>query len=83
MSDRETSRSARENTPHTPTKLTIHSNDSDVAPSEANRDQRMKEILMRKKLVDTIKSQDEEYSILKMEVERLRMKTFPALVQVD
>ena len=55
----------------------------DVAPSEANREQRMKEIVARRKLVDTIKSQDEEYSILKLEVEKLRMKTFPALVQVD
>ena len=43
----------------------------------------MKEILLRRHLVDTIKSQDEEYSVLKMEVERLRMKTFPALVQVE
>lgn len=43
----------------------------------------MKEIVARRKLVDTIKSQDDEYSILKVEVERLRMKTFPALVQVD
>lgn len=56
---------------------------ADVAPSEANREQRMREIVLRRKLVDTIKAQDEEYSILKMEVERLRMKTFPALVQVD
>lgn len=56
---------------------------ADVAPSEANKSQRMKEILLRRQLVDTIKSQDEEYSVLKMEVERLRMKTFPALVQVE
>lgn len=55
----------------------------DVAPSEANREQRMREIVMRRKLVETVKSQDEEYSILKSEMERLRMKTFPALVQVD
>ena len=43
----------------------------------------MQEIVARRKLVDTIKLQDEEYSVLKMEVEKLRMKTFPALVQVD
>lgn len=43
----------------------------------------MQEIVTRRKLVDTIKLQDEEYSVLKMEVEKLRMKTFPALVQVD
>ena len=55
----------------------------DVAPSEANRERRMKEIVMRRQMVETIKAQDEEYSILKVEMERLRMKTFPALVQVD
>lgn len=43
----------------------------------------MKEIVVRRKLVETIKAQDEEFSLLKLEVERLRMKTFPALVQVD
>ena len=56
---------------------------ADVAPSEANRERRMKEIVTRRQLVETIKAQDEEYSILKVEMERLRMKTFPALVQVD
>ena len=56
---------------------------TDVAPSEANREQRMIEIKTRKELVNTVKSQDETYSSLRAEVERLRMKTFPALVQVD
>lgn len=56
---------------------------TDVAPSEANREQRMAEIVQRRRLVDTIKCQDQEYSVLKMELEKLRMKTFPALVQVD
>ena len=54
-----------------------------VPPSVTNREQLMQEIVTRRKLVDTIKAQDEEYSILKAEMERLRMKTFPALVQVD
>ena len=54
-----------------------------MAPSEANRERRMQEIVLRRQLVETIKAQDEEYSILKVEMERLRMKTFPALVQVD
>ena len=54
-----------------------------VAPSEASHEKRMEAIIKRCKLVDTIKSQDEEYSVLKEEVERLRMRTFPALVQVD
>ena len=43
----------------------------------------MQQIVTRRQLVETIKAQDEEYSILKVEMERLRMKTFPALVQVD
>lgn len=54
-----------------------------MAPSEAGREQRMKEIVTRRQLVETIKAQDEEYTALKAEIERLRMKTFPALVQVD
>lgn len=43
----------------------------------------MKEIVTRRKLVEKIKSQDVEYAELKMEIERLHMKTFPALVQMN
>ena len=44
-------------------------------------DQRMKDIVARRKLVDLAKSQSQEVAVLRAEVERLRMKTFPALVQ--
>jgi len=54
-----------------------------VAPSEVNRMQRMREIMSRRKLVEQIKTQDAQYAELKVELERLRMKSFPALVQLD
>lgn len=54
-----------------------------VAPSVANRDQRMKDIRLRRRLIETIRLQDNEYIALKAELERLRMRTFPALVKVD
>lgn len=37
-------------------------------------------IKQRKKLVDLAKSQAAELAVLRKEVERLRMKTFPALL---
>ena len=43
----------------------------------------MKDIITRRKLVDLAKAQAQEIAILRAEVERLRMRTFPALVQVD
>ena len=51
---------------------------SDMFPAV---DQRMKDIVARRKLVDLAKSQSQEVAVLRAEVERLRMKTFPALVQ--
>lgn len=54
-----------------------------VPPSEANREWRMKEIVTRQQLVESIKAQDNQISILRSELERLRMRTFPALVQID
>lgn len=44
---------------------------------------RMQDILTRRKLVDLAKAQAQEIAVLRAEVERLRMRTFPALVQVD
>ena len=44
---------------------------------------RMKDIASRRKLVELAKTQANEIKILREEVERLRMKTFPALVQVQ
>ena len=54
-----------------------------VPLSEANQEQRMNNIVTRQKLVETIKTQDNQISILRSELERLRMRAFPALVQVD
>ena len=34
-------------------------------------------------MVDLVKSQAQEVTILRAEVERLRRRTFPALVQMD
>jgi len=51
---------------------------ADLVPAA---DQRMKDIVARRKLVDLAKSQSQEVAVLRAEVERLRMKTFPALVQ--
>ena len=46
-------------------------------------DRRLKGIVQRRKLVDLAKAQAQEVAVLRAEVERLRMKTFPALVQVE
>ena len=51
--------------------------------AEANSERRLKNIVARRKLVDLAKAQAQEVAILRAEVERLRMRTFPALVQVD
>lgn len=52
-------------------------------PKEVEAEERMKEIVSRSRLVEVAKSQAQEIAILRAEVERLRMKTFPALVQVE
>ena len=54
-----------------------------VLPSVANAETRMFDIVSRRELVELAKVQAAELSILRTEVERLRMKTFPALVQVE
>ncbi len=51
--------------------------------AEANSERRLKNIVARRKLVDLAKDQAQEVAVLRAEVERLRMRTFPALVQVD
>ena len=43
----------------------------------------MHDIVQRRRLVETAKSQAQEVAVLRAELERLRMRTFPALVQVD
>jgi len=47
------------------------------------REKRYQEIVQRRKLVDLAKAQANEVAVLRAEVERLRMRTFPALVQVE
>lgn len=51
--------------------------------SEDSSESRMRDIVSRRKLVELAKTQANEIGILRQEVERLRMKTFPALVQVE
>ncbi|VDI25936.1 Hypothetical predicted protein [Mytilus galloprovincialis] len=51
--------------------------------SDAGKDKRYMEIVQRRKLVDLAKAQAQEVAVLRAEVERLRMRTFPALVQVE
>jgi len=41
-----------------------------------------KEILQRRKMVDRAKQQSQEVALLRAEVERLRMRTFAALVDI-
>ncbi|XP_053407637.1 cilia- and flagella-associated protein 43-like isoform X4 [Mercenaria mercenaria] len=51
--------------------------------SDAGSEKRYQEIVQRRKLVDLAKAQAQEVAVLRAEVERLRMRTFPALVQVE
>ena len=51
--------------------------------SDAGREKQYKEIVQRRKLVELAKAQAQEVAVLRAEVERLRMRTFPALVQVE
>lgn len=51
--------------------------------NKAGTDKRYAEIVQRRKLVDLAKAQAQEVAVLRAEVERLRMRTFPALVQVE
>jgi len=40
-----------------------------------------KEIVQRRRMVDLAKAQSQEIALLRAEVERLRMRTFAAIVQ--
>ena len=51
--------------------------------SDASQQKRYQDIVQRRKLVDLAKAQAQEVAVLRAEVERLRMRTFPALVQVE
>ena len=48
-----------------------------------DHEEKYRDIVQRRKLVDLAKSQAQEVAVLRAEVERLRMRTFPALVQVE
>ena len=50
---------------------------------DTGAEKRYMEIVQRRKLVDLAKAQAQEVAVLRAEVERLRMRTFPALVQVE
>ena len=56
-----------------------------VADKTASSDhaEKYRDIVQRRKLVDLAKAQAQEVAVLRAEVERLRMRTFPALVQVE
>ncbi|KAM4036639.1 cilia- and flagella-associated protein 43 [Anomaloglossus baeobatrachus] len=55
-----------------------------VEPSlEKNARERYMDIIQRRKLVDLVKAQAQEIAMLRTELDRFRMKTFPALVQMD
>jgi hypothetical protein len=51
--------------------------------AEKAREEKFKQIVQRRKFVDLAKAQAQEVAFLRSEVERLRMKTFPALVQIE
>lgn len=53
------------------------------AREDTGAERRYQEIVQRRKLVDLAKAQAQEVAVLRAEVERLRMRTFPALVQVE
>ncbi len=54
-----------------------------VEQSKAEQQDRIRQVVRRRRLVDLAKAQAQEVAYLRAEVERLRMKTFPALVQIE
>lgn len=59
-------------------------NEANVAVrSDTGAERRLQDIVARRKLVDLAKAQAQEVAVLRAEVERLRMRTFPALVQIE
>ena len=52
-------------------------------PSDDTSEKRMRDIRARRRLVDLAKTQAQEVAVLRAEIERLRMRTFPALVKMD
>lgn len=54
-----------------------------IEQSQMEQQERMRQVVRRRRLVDLAKAQAQEVAFLRAEVERLRMKTFPALVQIE
>ena len=54
-----------------------------VEQTKADQQDRVRQVVRRRRLVDLAKAQAQEVAYLRAEVERLRMKTFPALVQIE
>ena len=50
---------------------------------DAARRRRLAAVINRSRLVEVARAQASEIAVLRQEVERLRLKTFPALVQLD
>jgi len=53
------------------------------AGAEGDKMQAYEQILKRRRLVALAQAQSQEVAVLRAEVERLRMRTFAALVQVE
>ncbi len=54
-----------------------------IEQTKADQHDRIRQVVRRRRLVDLAKAQAQEVAYLRAEVERLRMKTFPALVQIE
>ncbi len=54
-----------------------------IEQTKADQQDRIRQVVRRRRLVDLAKAQAQEVAYLRAEVERLRMKTFPALVQIE
>lgn len=54
-----------------------------VQQAKVDQEVQNRQVVRRRRLVDLAKAQAQEVAYLRAEVERLRMKTFPALVQIE
>ena len=54
-----------------------------VQQAKVDQEDGNRQVVRRRRLVDLAKAQAQEVAYLRAEVERLRMKTFPALVQIE
>ena len=54
-----------------------------IEQSKVEQRERMHQVVRRRRLVELAKAQAQGVAYLRAEVERLRMETFPALVQME